>query len=96
VELRGSQISGGGGDGRAAGAGTHLFAAFGIEQDPTQLNHLGRVFCDIDAVLVAGGGYVDDQIAVQVRGLGALRGHCRRETAAAGRQLGRRVDAEEQ
>lgn len=62
--------------GRAWGA--HLFAGLGIEQNPAKLNDLCRVFCDVYAVLVAGGGYVDDEVAVQVRGLGArggLRGH---------------------
>lgn len=45
---------------------THLLERVGIKQDPSKLNHLGRVLCHIDAVLVAGGRNVDDDVAIDV------------------------------
>lgn len=47
----------------------HFLAGFCIEQNPAELNDFGRVFCDIYTVLVTGGGYVNDHIAVEVRRL---------------------------
>ena len=51
----------------------HLFAVGRIEQHPANLDRLGRVFCDIDTMLVAGGGYVDDDVALEASAL--LGGH---------------------
>lgn len=62
----------------AGGWLSHLLAGFCIEQDPAQLNYLCRVFCNINAVLIAGCGYVDDDVAVEIGGLRTgrgLRGH---------------------
>lgn len=38
--------------------------AVGVEQDPAELDDLGRVLGDIDTVLVASGGDVDHDISV--------------------------------
>ena len=61
---------------RPRAARTNLVTVLGVEQDPAQLNHLGRVLCDIDAVLVARRGYVDDDVAVEsTAGRGRSGGH---------------------
>jgi hypothetical protein len=49
----------------------HLFARLCVEENPTKLNDFCRVFGYVDAVLVAGRGYVDDDVSVEVGGLGA-------------------------
>ena len=48
----------------------------GVEEDPTKLNQLGRVLCNVDSMLVAGGRNVDDDVAVDLerRGLGGSHG----------------------
>lgn len=53
--------------------GTHLLAGLCVEQDPTQLDDLGRVLGHVHAVLVAGGRDVDDDVAVELR-RGSLNG----------------------
>lgn len=87
---------------------THLLERVGIKQDPSKLNHLGRVLCHIDAVLVAGGRNVDDDVAIDVKlgqrlrrhgcgGFGRTRteGEGRRGEDAAGQRRRRRWDDDE-
>lgn len=52
----------------------YLFAIGRVEQDPAELYDFGRVFCDIDTVLVAGGRNVDDHVPLQTGAL--IGGHC--------------------
>lgn len=47
---------------------TYLLAGFGIQQDPPQLDHLCGILGDVDAMLVAGGCDVDDNVAIQLGG----------------------------
>jgi hypothetical protein len=44
----------------------YLLAGFGIQQDPPQLDHLCRILGNVDAMLIAGGCNVDDDIAIQL------------------------------
>lgn len=44
----------------------YLVAGFGIEQDPAEFNDLCRVLCDVDAMFVASGRNMDDDVAVQL------------------------------
>lgn len=54
----------------------YLVTSLRIQQDPSKLNDLGRVLCHIDAVFVAGGSYVYDDVTVEVRGgSGSVGGH---------------------
>ena len=55
--------------------GTHFFTRFGIEEYPAKLNYLRRVLGHVDAVFIAGCSYVDDDVAVEVWGLGTLSRH---------------------
>ena len=48
----------------------HLFTALSIQADPANFNCFRRVFCDIDAVLVAGSCNMDDNVTIK---LGLLR-----------------------
>lgn len=57
-------------------APSYLVAVLGVEQDPAQLNDFCRVLCHVDTVLVAGRGYVDDDVAIKATaGSGGCRGH---------------------
>lgn len=58
-----------------AGCATHLLERVCVEQDPTKLNHLGRVLCHINAVLVTGGRNMDHDIAIDVELGQLLRRH---------------------
>lgn len=52
---------------------SYFFAVVGIEQDPAELDDLGRVFRNIYPMLVTGGSYMDDDVSVQsIRFLGGL------------------------
>ena len=51
---------------------THLFASLCIKQYPTELDHLCRVLCDINAMFVTRSGYVDDDVSVKLRRLGSI------------------------
>ena len=56
----------------------HLFARLCVKENPAELDDLCRVFGYVDAVLIAGRGYVDDDVSVEIGGLGGwggLRGH---------------------
>lgn len=54
----------------------YLVAVLAVKQDPAQLDDFCRILGHIDAVLVAGRGYVDDEIAVEATaGCGGCRGH---------------------
>lgn len=44
----------------------YLLAGLGIQQDPAQFDDLGGILGDIDAMLVAGGRNVDDDVAIQL------------------------------
>lgn len=46
---------------------TNLFEGLGIEQDPSELDYLGRVLCNIDTVLVTGGGHMDHHVAIDIK-----------------------------
>lgn len=48
----------------------YLFETASIEQEPAHLNHLGRVLCDIDAMLIAGSRNVKDDITLTTSSLG--------------------------
>lgn len=52
---------------------SHFFAVLRVEQDPTKLNDFGRVLGHVDTMLITGGGYMDNYVAVDVATLG-LRG----------------------
>lgn len=45
---------------------THLLQRLGVEKNPAELNNLGRVLCDVDSMLIAGGCDVDHDIAIDV------------------------------
>lgn len=47
----------------------YLIAVLCIQQNPAKLDDLSRVLGDIDSVLVTGGGYMNNDISVQVRSL---------------------------
>jgi len=53
-------------------ASAYLIAGLAVEQDPSQLDHLGRVLCHIHSVLIAGRRDVDDDVPIE------LRHRCRR------------------
>jgi hypothetical protein len=57
----------------------YLFERLGIKLNPTQLNDLGRVFGNINTVLIACGSYMDDDVSVKVR---RLRRHTRHDGRA--------------
>ena len=44
----------------------YFLEVVGIQKDPTELNDLGRILGDINAVLVAGGCNVNDHVAVHL------------------------------
>jgi hypothetical protein len=46
----------------------HLLAGFGIQQNPPQFDHLCRILGDVDAMFIASGCDVDDNVAIQLRG----------------------------
>lgn len=70
----------------------YLVAVLGVEQDPAQLNDFCRVLGHIDTVLVAGGGYVDDKVAVEATaGSGGCRGHSAAKSALAVGDVGSRT-----
>lgn len=55
---------------------TYLITALCIKQDPSKLDNLGRILGHVDAVLITGGGDVDNDIAVEIPLLaGAGRRH---------------------
>lgn len=59
---------------------TYLFKSLCIEQDPSQLNNLCRVLCDIYAVLVGCRRDCNNDIAVDVLALArGRRTHCGQE-----------------
>lgn len=66
---------------------THLLTGLGIQQDPSQLDHFGRVLGDVDAVLVTCRRDVDDDVAVQLRRGG--RSGCHLSLRGRGRNGGR-------
>ncbi len=58
----------------------HLVESVRIQQDPAKLNNLGGVLGHIDAVFIASGGDVDDDVAVDLEGGALLSSHgCGRE-----------------
>ena len=63
------------GTGPTRGGRVYLFAALCVEQDPSKLNHLGRILRDVYTMFIAGGGDMDDHRAVEV-GLLTLGGGC--------------------
>lgn len=65
----------------------YLITIFGVKQNPSQLNDLGRVFGYVNAVFVACRGDVDDNVAVQLRNGGWNGGHVR-----GARGIGRRKE----
>ena len=54
---------------------SNLFARLRIQQNPAQLDHLGRVLGDVDAMLVTRRRGVDDHVSVQLRRLPLTVGH---------------------
>ena len=45
---------------------SHLFTVLCIEQDPPNLNDLGRVLGDVNTVFVARRRYINDDVAVEL------------------------------
>ena len=45
---------------------SYLLGGFCVEQYPTQLNDLGGILGDKNAMFIAGSGYVYDDVAIQV------------------------------
>lgn len=56
-------------------AGPNLFAGLCIQQDPSQLNDLGGVLGNVDAMLVTRRSYVNDNVAVQIAPLRRIGSH---------------------
>ena len=54
---------------------TYLIAGLCVEQNPSELDHFGRIFGDINAMLIAGGGHMDDDIAVELGNGRSSGGH---------------------
>ena len=54
---------------------SHLLANIGIEQDPAKFDDFGRILCNIHSMFIAGGGHMDDNIAVEVGLLALGRRH---------------------
>lgn len=52
---------------------TYLFKRLRVKENPSKLNHLGRVLRHVNAMLVARGSYVDDDVTIDVE-LGGLLG----------------------
>lgn len=46
---------------------TYLLECLGVYKNPANLNHLGTVFRHVNAVLVTGGGDMDNNIAIRWR-----------------------------
>jgi hypothetical protein len=44
----------------------YLLTGLGIQQDPAQFDDLGGILGNIDAMLVASGRNVDDDVAIQL------------------------------
>jgi hypothetical protein len=44
----------------------YLFTRLGVEQDPSKLDNLSRILCNIYAMFIACGSHMDDHIAVNV------------------------------
>ena len=57
------------------GREAHLFEGVCIQEDPAKLNDLGRVLCNIYAMLIAGRSHVHDHIAVDAELRALLRRH---------------------
>ena len=53
----------------------HLLEALCVKQNPAQFDNLSRILCDVDAMLVAGGSYVDHHEAVEIEGESRLGCH---------------------
>lgn len=53
----------------------YLLAVLGIQENPSELNDLGRVLGNVYAVLIAGGCNVDDDISVEVPLLGSRQSY---------------------
>lgn len=45
---------------------SYFLAGVGIEQDPPKLDDLGRVFCNIYAMLVTGCSNMDHHVSIQI------------------------------
>ena len=55
---------------------TYLFTAFGIQQDPSELDHFRRVFGDIHTMFITRCSHMNDDITIEI-GFLSLRGsHC--------------------
>lgn len=54
---------------------THLLEGVGVEENPAELNHLCRILGHINAVLVAGGGNMDDDVSIHAELRALLRRH---------------------
>ena len=52
---------------------TYLLKRLRVKENPSKLNHLGRVLRHVNAMLVARGSYVDDDVTIDVE-LGGLLG----------------------
>ena len=53
----------------------YLLAVLGVQENPSELNDLGRVLCNVYAVLVAGCCNVDNDISVEVPLLGSRQSY---------------------
>lgn len=55
--------------------GAYLITILGIKQNPSQLNHLGRILGHVHSMFVAGSRNVYNDVAVQLRDGGRNGGH---------------------
>lgn len=54
---------------------SYLITSLAVEQYPTNFDDLCRILCHINAMFVAGGRYVDDNIAVELGNRRSCGGH---------------------
>lgn len=49
---------------RVSPEAAHLIHGVGVEKNPTKLDELGRVLCNVDTMFVTGSGNVDHDVSV--------------------------------
>jgi len=49
-----------------AGCRADLVAGFGIQENPTKLYHFCRIFRNINPMLIAGSGNMNDDVSVEI------------------------------
>jgi hypothetical protein len=72
----------------------YFVTAFCVEQDPSKLYDLCRIFCDIDSVFITGGGNMNNNVSIQITLL-ALRSRRHLSRICKMRQLICRISGDE-